>query len=208
MFCQGLLFFHSGNRQDPGFAECGHDRDGPLAVEGEVGLRARFRLFPVLVSISTATRLAAARREQQFAAMRLAGATPRQVSLVAAVEAAAAAIAGTAAGFGLFFLLRADLAKIPFTGQPFFPADMSLSAVSIVVVALGVPAAAAVIGHVALRRVRISPLGAAQRVRARRPAAWRALPLLAGIGELAYFTTAGHPASLNGQLLAYLGGGA
>ena len=36
-------FLHSGNRQDPGFAECGHDRDGPLAVEGEVGLRARFR---------------------------------------------------------------------------------------------------------------------------------------------------------------------
>ena len=137
------------------------------AIAAVLGIVALALLFPVLVFISTATRLAAARREQRFAAMRLAGATPRQVSLVAAVEAAAAAIAGTAAGFGLFFLLRADLAKIPFTGQPFFPADMSLSAVSIVVVALGVPAAAAVIGHVALRRVRISPLGAAQRVRAR-----------------------------------------
>ena len=182
--------------------------DSPQAIVAVLGIVALALLFPVLVFISTATRLAAARREQRFAAMRLAGATPRQVSLIAAVEAAAAAIAGTAAGFGLFFLLRADLAKIPFTGQPFFPADLSLSALSIVVVALSVPAAAAVIAHIALQRVRINPLGVARRVRARRPGAWRALLVLAGIGELAYFTAAGHPASLNGQLLAYLGGGA
>jgi FtsX-like permease family len=182
--------------------------DSPQAIAAVLGIVALALLFPVLVFISTATRLGAARREQRFAAMRLAGATPRQVSLVAAVEAAAGALAGTAAGFGLFYLLRTDLAKIPFTGQPFFPADMSLSAVSITVVALGVPAAAAVVAHVALRQVRISPLGVARRVRGRRPGAWRALPLLAGIGELAYFTAAGHPASLNGQLLAYLGGGA
>jgi hypothetical protein len=29
-------FLHSENRQDPGFADCGHDRDGPLAVEGRL----------------------------------------------------------------------------------------------------------------------------------------------------------------------------
>ena len=34
--CQGFLFFILENRQDPGFAECGHDRDGPLAVEGRL----------------------------------------------------------------------------------------------------------------------------------------------------------------------------
>ena len=37
-------------------------------------------LFPVLIFIGTATRLSAARREQRFAAMRLVGATPRQIS--------------------------------------------------------------------------------------------------------------------------------
>jgi hypothetical protein len=181
--------------------------DDPQAIIAVLGIVALALLFPVLVFISTATRLAAARREQRFAAMRLVGATPRQVSLVAATEAATAALAGTAAGFGLFFLFRADLAKIPFTGQPFFAGDMSLTPVPAVVVALGVPAAAAAVANIALRRVRISPLGTARRVRAPRPGAWRALPLLAGIGELAYFTAAGHPASLNGQLLAYLGGG-
>jgi hypothetical protein len=76
---------------------------------------------------TAATRLSAARREQRFAAMRLVGATLRQVSLIAAVESAVAAIGGVAVGFGLFFLLRVPLSAIPFTGQPFFPAQMSLS---------------------------------------------------------------------------------
>ncbi|HEY2044907.1 MAG TPA: hypothetical protein VGH11_19685, partial [Jatrophihabitans sp.] len=50
-------------------------------------------LFPVLIFIGTASRLSAARREQRFAAMRLVGATPRQVSMIAAVESTVAATA-------------------------------------------------------------------------------------------------------------------
>jgi hypothetical protein len=79
----------------------------------------------VLIFIGTATRLSAARREQRFAAIRLVGATPRQVSVISAVESTVAAVAGVAAGFGLFFLLRGPLAAVPFTGAPFFPATFS-----------------------------------------------------------------------------------
>src|SRR5207237_2018201 len=53
-------------------------------------------LFPVLIFIGGATRLSAARREQRFAAMRLVGATPRQISVISAVESSAAAIVGVA----------------------------------------------------------------------------------------------------------------
>ncbi|HEX8005183.1 MAG TPA: FtsX-like permease family protein, partial [Trebonia sp.] len=76
-------------------------------------------LAPVLIFIATATRLSAARREQRFAAMRLAGATRKQVSLLAAAESTVAAILGAAAGFGIFFLLRIPVAGIPFIGAPF-----------------------------------------------------------------------------------------
>ncbi len=186
-------------------------RDPVTSTQGitaVLGIVAIALLFPVLVFISTATRLAAARREQRFAAMRLAGATPRQVSVIATVEAATAAIAGTVAGFGLFFIFRPELAKIPFSGQASYTGDLRLSLLTIVVVALGIPAAAAVVAHVALRRVRISPLGTARRVRRRRPGAWRTVPLLAGIGELVYFTVFGKPKTVNGQLWAYLGGAA
>ncbi|MGD0557736.1 MAG: FtsX-like permease family protein [Streptosporangiaceae bacterium] len=163
-------------------------------------------LAPVLIFIGTATRLSAARREQRFAAMRLVGATRRQVSLIAGVESTVAAVGGMAVGFGIFFLLRVPLAAIPFTGQPFFPAQMSLSAPDVVIVALGVPVAAAVAARLALRRVHISPLGVTRRVTPKPPSAWRLLPLLAGIAELGFFVVHGHPVAVSGQVGAFVTG--
>jgi hypothetical protein len=160
-------------------------------------------LLPVLIFIGTATRLSAARREQRFAAMRLVGATPRQISLIAAVESTMAAAVGVAIGFGLFFVLRMPLAAIPFTGQPFFPAELSLSLPDILAVAVGVPAASAVAARLALRRVNISPLGVTRRVTPAPPRAWRVLPLLAGLADLGFFAVHGKPASNSGQVLAF-----
>jgi hypothetical protein len=160
-------------------------------------------LFPVLIFIATATRLAAAQREQRFAAMRLVGATPRQVSTVAAVEALLAATFGVAGGFPLFFLLRPAMARVPFTGQSLFAADLSLSVVNVLLVAVGIPLAAAAVAMLALRRVAISPLGVVRRVRAKAPRAWRLLPLVAGICELAYFVGVGTPSTTGKQIEAY-----
>lgn len=61
-----------------------------ILVIGSIGL-----IVPVVVLVATATRLAAARREQRLAALRLVGATPRQTATIAAVEAALAAVAAT-----------------------------------------------------------------------------------------------------------------
>jgi len=179
---------------------------GPAGTDLVLSVVALVVLLPVLIFIGTATRLSAARREQRFAAMRLAGAAPRQVSLIAAVESTVAAAAGVAAGFGLFFVLRVPLAAIPFTGQTFFPAELSLSLPDILAVAAGVPAAAAVVARLALRRVTISPLGVARRVTPAPPRAWRVLPLLAGLAYLGFFTVHGKPASPSGQVLAFVPG--
>ncbi len=163
-------------------------------------------LAPVLIFIATATRLSTARREQRFAAMRLVGATRRQVSLLAATESVVAGVAGVAAGFGIFFLLRIPVAGIPFIGQPFFPAELSLSLRDALIVAIGVPVAAAVAARLALRRVRISPLGVTRRATPPPPRAWQILPLLAGFAELGFFTVHGKPASPTGQDLAVVPG--
>ncbi len=152
--------------------------------------------------IAAATRLAAARREQRFAAMRLVGATPRQVSVISAVEGCVAAIAGVAGGFALFFLLRSTVASVPFTGQPFFPSDLSLHLSDILGVAIGVPTAAVAAARVALRRVQISPLGVSRRVTPPAPRAWRLVPLAAGIGELGFFIGR-RPSNTSGQIQAY-----
>jgi hypothetical protein len=160
-------------------------------------------LTPVLIFIGTATRLSAARREERFAAMRLAGATRGQVSLIAAIESTVAAVLGTAIGFGLFLGLRIPVAGIPFIGQPFFPSELTLGLRGILGVAIGVPLFAAVAARMALRRVNISPLGVARRARPKPPGAWRVIPLLAGLAELGFWTIHGHPASETGQIQAF-----
>jgi hypothetical protein len=157
-------------------------------------------LFPVLIFIGTATRLNAARREQRFAAIRLVGATPRQVSTIATVESTLAALAGTVLGFVVFFGLRHPLAAIPFTGQPFYPSDLSLNLIDTLAVVLGIPVGAAVAARLALRRVRISPLGVTRRVTPRPPRWYRLIPLLLGVAELLYWVV-DVPGPLHHQLL-------
>ncbi len=169
-----------------------HGECGPFGTDGDgltlvLSVVAAALLFPVLIFIGGATRLSAARREQRFAAMRLVGATPGQISVISTVESAVAAIAGIAVGFGLFYALRPALAAIPFTGDPFFSTDLALSLPEILLIAIGIPVAAAVAARIALRRVNISPLGVSRRVTPRPPRARRLIPLLAGAVELGYF---------------------
>jgi len=163
-------------------------------------------LLPVLILIATASRLSAARREERFAAMRLVGATPRQVSVVAAVEAVVAAVAGVAVGFALFFVFRPLLYRVPFTGVPLAQGDLSLHGIDIMLVVIGVPVAAVVSARLALRRVQISPLGVTRRASSRPPRIVRIIPLLAGIAVLAYFDAHGKPGSNGGQILELLAG--
>ena len=177
---------------------------GASAIDLILSVVALAILAPVLIFIATATRLSAARREERFAAMRLVGATRRQVSLLAATESTVAGILGVAAGFGIFFLLRIPVAGIPFIGQPFFPAELTLSLRDILAVAIGVPVFAAAAARLALRRVHISPLGVARRATPKPLRAWRVVPLLAGLAELGFWTIHGHPASAGGQVQAFL----
>src|SRR5262249_20234326 len=67
-------------------------------------------VFPMLVLISTATRLAAARREERFAALRLIGGTPGDIRIVATIEAMISAFLGAVLGTVIFLLVRPALA--------------------------------------------------------------------------------------------------
>ncbi|MEP7022539.1 MAG: FtsX-like permease family protein [Actinomycetota bacterium] len=130
-----------------------------MVVIGLIGL-----LVPVAVFVSTATRLAAARREQRLAALRLAGATPGRTTVVAVLEAALAALAGDGLGFAAFAAVRPYAARIPIDGNAFFPVDLRVPAGTGLVIAVGVPLFAAVTAMLSLRQVRVSPLGVARQV--------------------------------------------
>jgi hypothetical protein len=184
-------------------SSAGPDSFGSTGLQAVLAIMALVLLFPVLVFISTATRLSAARREQRMAAMRLIGATLRQVTVIAAVEAVLGAAAGTALGFAAYLLAHPLLTHVSLTGKPFEPGDLSLSIGDTLLAALGVPIAAGVAARVALRRVQVSPLGVVRRVTPPKPRAYRLVPLVAGIGELAYFVAVGHPKTAGAQIEAY-----
>ena len=194
--------------------ECGHSC-APLVGTKSAGMTliiwvaAAAVLLPVLVFIAGATRLSAARREQRYAAMRLVGATPRQIGVVASVEAALAASAGVVVGVGLFVALRPLLAQLSFATERFFAGDLTLAPPDVVLVGIGIPIAAAVAARVALRRVITSPLAVTRQATARPTRVWRVIPLFAGIAWLAYlawFTDIGASRNTRIQAVAYFAG--
>jgi hypothetical protein len=150
------------------------------------GLGAIAVLFPLLILINTATRLAAARREERYAAMRLVGATPRQVNVVASVDAIVGALLGTVGGISIFLLLRPALAGLALSGARFFAPTVTPTPWVYAGMLAGVPLAAAVASRLSLRRVQISPLGVSRKVTPPAPRAWRVIPLLAGIPLFLY----------------------
>jgi hypothetical protein len=145
------------------------------------GIAALAFLFPILILIGTATRLAAARLEERYAALRLVGATARQISVVAAVDAFLTALLGVVAGIAVFALLRPVVAGTAITSTRYFPSQVTLTAVDYVVVLIAIPAASAIAALLSLRRVRISPLGVSRRVTPPAPPLLRIMPLVAGI---------------------------
>ncbi|MEU7862393.1 FtsX-like permease family protein [Nonomuraea sp. NPDC049141] len=163
-----------------------------LAVDGNADIYqfgfvvAAIGLFvPLLVLVGTATRLAAARRETRLAAIRLVGATSRQVNVLAAVDAALGALLGALAGLALFQVVRPALAGARITGSRFFPDLIAPRSWQYAAVLVCVPVVAACAALWSLRRVRISPLGVARKAALPPPRAWRVIPLLAGLGLFA-----------------------
>jgi hypothetical protein len=196
-----------GIQQTP--SNCGECQSGAgsgPALKWILAAGAGALLLPVLILIATASRLSSARRGERFAAMRLVGATPRQVSVISAVESTVAALAGVAGGFALFNLFRPLLVHVPFAGVPFAEGDLSLRGIDVAFVVIGVPIAAAVSALLALRRVRISPLGVSRRAPSAPPRFVQVIPLLVGVALLAYFDAAGKPKSNDDQVLELLAG--
>jgi len=138
-------------------------------------------VFPILILVGTATRLAAARREERYAALRLVGATSRQIGVISSVDAVVSALLGTLLGIGIFTALRPALADTAITSQRYFYNEVTPTAIGYLAVLVAVPVASAIASLLSLRRVRISPLGVSRRVTPPEPAAWRIAPLLIGI---------------------------
>ena len=143
-------------------------------------------VFPMLVLISTATRLAADRREERFAALRLVGGTPGDIRVVATVEAMLSGFLGAVLGTVIFLLVQPALAGAALVGTQYFESDLTPTVAGYVAMLVGVPIAAAIAALVSLRRVQISPLGVSRRATPKPPTLWRLIALVIGVGVFVY----------------------
>ncbi|MEU9834588.1 FtsX-like permease family protein [Streptosporangium sp. NPDC048047] len=161
------------------------ERRGSLGVLTEkeprlmVALTLALLAVPAVAFLYQVSRLTTATRERRLAALRLAGATPREVRLVGAAESGRSALVGGSLGVAVY-LLAALVARwslgdvVPV--RPLLWTSIVLAAVVLV---------AAWSGLVAGRHVIASPLGVVRRARPRGPRA-RDLGLVAlGVGLLA-----------------------
>lgn len=126
-------------------------------------------LVPVLVFLGMCARISAAQRDRRLAAVRLAGATPGQVRLLAAAETALPAAVGAVIGL-LAVLVTKSLLERRFLQTEAalglaraLPTDVPLPPVRTGLVLLVVPALCAASAVLALRRVEASPLGVSRR---------------------------------------------
>src|SRR5215472_8573569 len=138
-------------------------------------------LFPMLMLISTATRLAADRREERFAALRLVGGTPADIRVIASVESVVSAFGGAVLGIVVFLLVRPALAGAALIGTQYFEAQLTPTVWGYLAMLVGVPVAAAVAALISLRRVQVSPLGVSRRAKPKPPSLWRLAPLVLGL---------------------------
>ncbi len=138
-------------------------------------------LAPVAVFVSTATRMSAARREQRLAALRLVGATPRQVAGLAVVEALLSTVVGAVAGVVLFIATRPLIALIPLDSTTWWPDTIVPPVPAAIALLLAVQAVGTVGALVAMRRLTITPLGVQRRSVPPPPRAGRVIPLVVSI---------------------------
>lgn len=121
-------------------------------------------LVPLVTLGGAAARLAVARRDARLAALRLAGATSGQVTVLTVLDALRQAVAGALAGVAGYVALLPLVAQLRFQGRTFDVAELWVGAPIIAYACAGVVVIALVSALVSLRRVAITPLGVAARV--------------------------------------------
>ena len=92
-----------------------------------LGVGATILLFPVVIFVSVATQLGAAQREKRYAALRLIGATKKQVARVLMLESFLASTVGVLIGLTIFWLWQAPLLNFKMNGEGMWPSDLKLS---------------------------------------------------------------------------------
>ncbi|MCG5079811.1 ABC transporter permease, partial [Candidatus Saccharibacteria bacterium] len=171
-----------------GFDDDGTSYDAASIVVLSVG--GAILLFPIIVFVSVATQLGATQREKRYAALRLIGATKRQVNRVLILESLLASAVGIAIGFIGFWSLQAPLLNFRIDGDRMWPSDMQPSVLQHLVIIALTLGLTAFINWRRMRRAQISPLGVSHTLeKVKKLRIWRVIILAIGLGLFAWLST-------------------
>ncbi|MCZ7440334.1 ABC transporter permease [Micromonospora sp. WMMC241] len=140
---------------------------------------------PVLGLAGQCARLGAPGRDRRLAALRLAGATPGQVTRLAVAETGVASLLGTVTGLAVFEVGRRLLHRPDAAGRLPLPTDVRPAPAAVAAVVIGLPLIAALVSALLLRRVTTTPFGVVRRVRTRAPWPWPGVLILAALALFA-----------------------
>lgn len=165
-------------------------RDPELSMYAVFAVFAASLLLPPLTTLGgSAARLSTRRRDDRLATLRLLGASSRAVAGIAVLETAAVAAAGAVAGAALYAAAMPLVGLLHFGGEPLGAARLWVGPWVLLGVVGGMLAVAVVSSLLALRAVRLTPLGV--RTRATAPRVPVALLVLGVLGAVVVIGFAG-----------------
>jgi hypothetical protein len=185
----------------------GENQQYTVAYLREPGLRPGVTAAIVLLVIPALTlaaqcgRLGAPARDRRLAAVRLAGATPRQAVGLVAVETGVASAAGSVAGLATYLGTRQILHMPQSDGRLPLPTDVLPAWQVLALLTLALPVLATAFAMFALRKVTVGPFGVVRRSRTGRPAVWPGFLIVPGIGAVALLQPLSEYANREGYAL-------
>lgn len=139
-------------------------------------------LFPIIMFISIATQLGSAQREKRYAALRLIGATRKQVSRIIAVESLSAAVVGIVVGSLAYLAVLPLMSQFEFGGVRFWQSDLTVRSSHYLLAVIVTLLFCLIANWWGMRHVQVSPLGVARSGKvSKRPRAWRLILLAPGL---------------------------
>ncbi len=160
---------------------------GPVGVILIFG--ASILLFPIVMFISIATQLGSAQREKRYAALRLIGATRKQVSRIIALESLSAATIGAIVGSLVYLAVLPLMSQFRLGGERFWPSDFAVLPLHYLLAVIITLLFCLIANWWGMRRVQVSPLGVARSGKVtKRPRTWRLALLAPGLAIFAWLS--------------------
>lgn len=139
-------------------------------------------LFPIVLFISIATQLGSAQREKRYAALRLIGATRKQVSRIIALESLSAASVGIIIGSLAYIVALPLMSQFEFGGMRFWQSDLTVQPTYYLFAVIMTLLFCLIANWWGMRHVQVSPLGVTRSGKVyKRPSILRLTLLIPGL---------------------------